>query len=182
MSTWCFIVQSLLLSPFRSLAMTKIHVVLTLVLLNPDIPCLGKQCRSRSVGFFRSQLIWICTVCHKVCELKTTIQIKQSDWLKIRSGHGILIYSAWQELKEVKYQILSILKFMYNKAEQNTKRVCVPLNLLPIKLSHINSWSRLFHLWIWTSTLIQKGVFTKIINAVINRIYFIAWFVLHLHL
>ena len=23
----------------------------------------GKQCRSRSVGFFRSQLIWICTVC-----------------------------------------------------------------------------------------------------------------------
>ena len=37
---------------------------LTLVLLNPDIPCLCKQCRSRSVGFFRSQLIWICTVCH----------------------------------------------------------------------------------------------------------------------
>ena len=37
---------------------------LTLVLLNPDIPCLCKQCRSRSVGFWRSQLIWICTVCH----------------------------------------------------------------------------------------------------------------------
>ena len=34
----------------------------TLVLLIPDIPCLGKQCRSRSVG--GSQLIWICTVCH----------------------------------------------------------------------------------------------------------------------
>ena len=31
---------------------------LTLVLLNPDIPCLCKQCRSRSVGFWRSQLIW----------------------------------------------------------------------------------------------------------------------------
>ena len=30
---------------------------LTLVLLNPDIPCLCKQCRSRSVGFWRSQLI-----------------------------------------------------------------------------------------------------------------------------
>ena len=29
-----------------------------------DMPCLNKQCRSRSVGFFRSQLIWICTVCH----------------------------------------------------------------------------------------------------------------------
>ena len=39
-------------------------IVLTLVLLNPDIPCLCKQCRSRSVGFGRSQLIWICTVCH----------------------------------------------------------------------------------------------------------------------
>ena len=37
---------------------------LTLVLLNPDIPCLCKQCRSRSVGFWRSQLIWICSVCH----------------------------------------------------------------------------------------------------------------------
>ena len=37
--------------------------------LNPspaehDMPCLSKQCRSRSVGFWRSQLIWICTVCH----------------------------------------------------------------------------------------------------------------------
>ena len=26
------------------------------------LPC--KQCRTRSVGFWRSQLIWICTVCH----------------------------------------------------------------------------------------------------------------------
>ena len=39
-------------------------IPLTFVLLNPDIPCLCKQCRSRSVGFWRSQLIWICTVCH----------------------------------------------------------------------------------------------------------------------
>ena len=38
--------------------------ILTLVLLRPDIPCLWKQCRFRSVGFWRSQLIWICTVCH----------------------------------------------------------------------------------------------------------------------
>ena len=29
-----------------------------------DMPYLTKQCRSRSVGFWRSQLIWICTVCH----------------------------------------------------------------------------------------------------------------------
>ena len=29
-----------------------------------NMPCLSKQCRSRSVGFWRNQLIWICTVCH----------------------------------------------------------------------------------------------------------------------
>ena len=73
--------------------------ILTLVLLNPDIPCLCKQCRSRSVGFWRSQLIWICTVCHLVCVFIATIQIKKSDWLKIRSGRGILIYSAGQGLR-----------------------------------------------------------------------------------
>ena len=33
-------------------------------LADHDMPCLSKQCRSRSLGFFRSQLIWICTVCH----------------------------------------------------------------------------------------------------------------------
>ena len=64
----------------------------------PGYTCLCKQCRSRWVGFFRSQLIWICTVCHQVCEFIATIQIKQSDWLKIRSGCGILIYSAGQGL------------------------------------------------------------------------------------
>ena len=74
--------------------------ILTLVLLNPDIPCLCKQCWSRSVGFWRSQLIWICTVCHQVCEFIATIKIKKSDWLKMRSGHGILIYSAGQGLIE----------------------------------------------------------------------------------
>ena len=63
-----------------------------------DILCPRKQCRSRSVGFWRSQLIRICTVCHQVCEFIATIQIKHSDWLKIRSGRGILIYSAWEGL------------------------------------------------------------------------------------
>ena len=32
-------------------------------LVEHDMPFLSKQCRSRSVGFRRSQLIWICTVC-----------------------------------------------------------------------------------------------------------------------
>ena len=44
---------------------------LTLVLLNPDIPCLCRQCRSTSL-----QLIWICTVCHSVCEFTPTTWIK----------------------------------------------------------------------------------------------------------
>ena len=72
---------------------------LTLVLLNPDMPCLCKQCRSRSVGFFRSQLIWIYTVCHSVREFISTIWIKEYDWLTIRCGHGILIYSAYDRSK-----------------------------------------------------------------------------------
>ena len=71
---------------------------INLVLLNPDMPCLCKQCRSRSVGFWKSQLIWICTVCHSVCEFISIIWIKESDWLAVRSGHRILIYSAWQGL------------------------------------------------------------------------------------
>ena len=50
--------------------------VLSLVLLNPDISCICKQCSSRSVGFWRSQLIWICTVCHSVCEFIASIWIK----------------------------------------------------------------------------------------------------------
>ena len=29
-----------------------------------NMPCLSKQCRSRSADFWRSQIIWICTVCH----------------------------------------------------------------------------------------------------------------------
>ena len=33
------------------------HLAISVHILN------GKQCRTRSVGFFRSQLIWICTVC-----------------------------------------------------------------------------------------------------------------------
>ena len=81
----------------------KLTNKLTLVLLNPDIPCLCKQCRPRSVGFWRSQLILICTVCHVVCEFITTIQIKKSDWLKIRSGCGILIYSAGQGISCIPY-------------------------------------------------------------------------------
>ena len=60
------------------------------------MPCLFKQCRSRSVGFWRSQLIWINTVCHSVCEFVS--KPESTNWLAecIKCGRGILIYSAWQ--------------------------------------------------------------------------------------
>ena len=78
-----------------------------------------KQCRSRSVGFWRrrSQLIWICTVCNWVCKFITSIWIKQPDWLKIRSGCGILIYSAGQGLIKKQSIMLSIL---HKKFQQTT--------------------------------------------------------------
>ena len=72
---------------------------LRLVLLNSYISCFGKQCRSKSVGFWRSQLICICTVCHSVYEFISTIWIKKYDWLTTRNGHGILIDSEWQGVK-----------------------------------------------------------------------------------
>ena len=56
------------LSIFFRLEALKKKGLLTLVLLNVEIYCLCKQCRSRLVGFFRSQLIWICTVCHSLWE------------------------------------------------------------------------------------------------------------------
>ena len=64
----------------------------------PGCTLFCKQRRSRSVGFWRSQLIWICTVCHSECEFISTICIKEFDWLKICKGRGILIYSAGQGL------------------------------------------------------------------------------------
>ena len=82
----------------RSIRHALYHLSLTLALLNPNISYLYKQCRFRSVGFIRSQLIWICTVCNSVCEYVSTTWIKSSDWLTIRNGRGSLIYSAWQGL------------------------------------------------------------------------------------
>ena len=94
----CFSKQERHRDHFLPAALASASAMVTLVLLNPNISRLYKRCRSRSVGFFRSQLIWICTVCHEVCEFVSTNWIKLSDWLKILSRHGILIYSAGQGL------------------------------------------------------------------------------------
>ena len=42
----------------------QLHTNINPSLAEHDMHCLSKQCRSRSVGFFRSQLTWIYTVCH----------------------------------------------------------------------------------------------------------------------
>ena len=70
-------IQLMTVQPFiaRNLSLSS-PCDLTLVRLNPDMSCLCKQCRFRSVGFFRSQLIWICTVCHSVFEFVSTTWIK----------------------------------------------------------------------------------------------------------
>ena len=65
---------SVTLPIFMSFVVSPLFV-LTFVLLS-EMSCLCKQCRSRSVGFFRSQLIWICTVWHSVCKFISTIWIK----------------------------------------------------------------------------------------------------------
>ena len=87
----------------QSLKQFAVHEVFSVYVLNhcpaePGYTLLCKQCRSRSVGFWRNQLIWICTVCHHVCEFIATIRIKYSDFLKIRGGCCFLIHSAGQWL------------------------------------------------------------------------------------
>ena len=49
----------------------------------------------------RSQLIWICSNCHLVCEFVSTAGIKYFDWLIIRSMRNILIYSAWRGFDKI---------------------------------------------------------------------------------
>ena len=121
--------------------------LLTLVRLSPDIPYLFKQCRSRSVGFWRSQLIWICTVCHQVCEFIAKIQIKQYDWLKIRSGCGILIYSAGQGFLML--------------APSPVRRMCIPVGY-HVHLRHTvegKSLLLLLNCWCWLHLLGVEKVF-----------------------
>ena len=91
----------------------------TLVLQNPDIPCLSKQCRSRSVGFFRSQLIWICTVYHIECIFVSKTRIKLSDWLEIRKRAWHLnLFSktrvkALEKLLQTAFYFSIIIKLIY---------------------------------------------------------------------
>ena len=88
------------------------YSILTLVLLNLDIPCLCKQCSSRSVGFFRSQLIRTCIVCHLVCEFIVTIWIKYSDWLKIRWARHLNLFS------RTRVKTLSLIRLLFVQSQR----------------------------------------------------------------
>ena len=108
-----------------------------------DVPCRCKQCRFRSVSFFRSQLVWICTVCHSVGKFVSTTCIKQSDWQAVRSGCGILIYSAWQGLKNTEKKIL--ICFWGFKHSHKKNALCIRIQANPTihHLCHVK-WKNAF--------------------------------------
>ena len=103
-------------------------VFLTCLLLNTTCPVLANsvdpdQLASSEAnwsGFFRSRssedpdqlasdLDLHCLSLNTVCEFLSKTRIKKFDWLEIRSGCGILIYSPWQGLSQsytVKFQWL----------------------------------------------------------------------------
>ena len=96
--------------------------VLILVLLNPDIPCLCKQCRSRSVGFWPASALFV------VKNLNLYEQLGLSNLIgEIRSGHGILIYSAWQGLRPLleHYHLLNGMDTLSGVATL-LKKFCLP--------------------------------------------------------
>ena len=72
--------------------------ILTLVLLKPDIPCLCSvnpdQLGSEEANWSGSALF----VIKYVNLYQQPTWVKKSDLLKTRSGHDLLIYSAWQGL------------------------------------------------------------------------------------
>ena len=99
---------------FKRKSVNKHGLTLVLLLIYPAFA----NSVDPDVGFWRSQLIWICTVCHIVCEFVLTTSIMQSDWLTIRSGCGILIYSAWQGLKDIPNKVKQT-----NKKQNITNRL-----------------------------------------------------------
>ena len=83
---------------YLGLLILSVCLNLTLVMINPDIPCLCKECRSDQLASFRSQLIWICSLSICMWIYSNNLEQANSDLLKIRSGRGILIYLAWEGL------------------------------------------------------------------------------------
>ena len=77
--------------------------IFTLVLLNPDKPCLCKQCRSRSVGFWRSQQIWMYTVIKYVYFFlwcSPFFPLKQSFSLDVAFPFDAALFPWWSALMQ----------------------------------------------------------------------------------
>ena len=121
--------------------------LLTLVLLKPDILCLCKQCRSRSVGFWRSQLIWKGTVCHNVNLYRQSWSRNLIGWNS--SGRGILIYSAGQGL------IHSIVSRIYSEKK---------ISLNPYFTDCASSWTFSIHFTLPLICIVSKINSLKLLN------------------
>ena len=147
--------------------------MLTLVLLNPDIPCLCKHCRSRSVGFFRIYNEDINNQDLQCLPLSmwiySKIRMKQSDWLKIRSGCGSLIYSAGQGLitttadMTLKFLFIFLRKwgFTFHVYHLPSRQVIWNIILFSLKNKKINfrmsATNLLFTLRVNLGTIVNSG-------------------------
>ena len=70
--------------------------MLTLVLLNPDIPCLYKQYRSRSVGF---EANWSASALFPIKYVNLYQQPGSSNLIGWKLEVDVAVYSAWQGLR-----------------------------------------------------------------------------------
>ena len=120
----------IVLSPFwkwiyskRSISSTweQILFVLNLVLLNPDIPCLSKQCRSRSVANWSGSMLFVISV--QTCQSEWHSHCRYADIMQhfsnpvIATNEKIIIclvlsfteeYMAWQSKEHDHLNKLSI--------------------------------------------------------------------------
>ena len=85
----------------------------------------------------------IYTACHSVSEFVSKIWIKQSDWLKIRNGRGIIIHSAGQGLRIV-WLYISCSKWVM--LLNTTSRVYITLynSLYQIVITYIRSLTKVY--------------------------------------
>ena len=103
---------------------------------------LSAQCGNTIEWTGRSQLIWICTVCHSVFEFVSTTWMKLSDWLKIRSGCGILIYSARVKIWRSILLPVDVSEKLLNQGQTVNHliwvfTVCLGLSVWMLKWTHL---------------------------------------------
>ena len=83
--------------------------MIRIVAINSHILILnGKQCRSRSVGFFRSQLIWIYTVCKD-----SVYPGSAGQRLRRLFSHPVLLKTMWRTCKLLLLVQSRLLAYMF---------------------------------------------------------------------